>query len=46
LADSQNAEKISAKTPKNIQPKRRKIICQNAEKLFAKTPKNVILIVR
>jgi len=35
----QNAEKITAKTPKKLLPKRRKNYCQNAEKIIAKTPK-------
>ena len=29
----QNAEKITAKTPKELLPKRRKNYCQNAEKM-------------
>ncbi len=35
----QNAEKIIAKTPKKLLPKRRKNYYQNAENILYKTPK-------
>jgi len=34
--------KMSAKTPKNFYPNRRKKYCQNAEKFSSKTPKKIL----